>query len=167
MPTIITRGAASAKAFGFAGATGGVPVKQSQTYASPGTYTWVAPAGVTSISAVAVGAGGSNYICGCGFTATSGGGASLAYLNNFTVTPGNSYTVVVGNTGGSQGNGNYSGFNITSLVAGGGGAGTGSNAGTAWYAGGGTKQSGATAGGGGAGGYAGAGGAGGESGLRP
>ena len=30
----------------------------STTFVSPGTYTWVAPTGVTSVSVVAVGAGG-------------------------------------------------------------------------------------------------------------
>ena len=30
----------------------------SQSYTTPGTYTWVAPVGITSVSAVAVGGGG-------------------------------------------------------------------------------------------------------------
>ena len=78
MPTIITLGAASAKAFGFTGGGASTPVS-SQTYASPGTYSWVAPTGVTSVSVVAVGGGaaGRNYYAGtCGDPSVnySGGG---------------------------------------------------------------------------------------------
>ena len=40
------------------------------------------------------GGGGSGYASGGG-----GGGGGLAYINNYSVTPGNSYTVVVGNRG--------------------------------------------------------------------
>jgi len=53
-----------------------------QEYTSAGTYTWVAPALVTSVSVVAIG-GGSN------------GGGGLGYKNNYSVTPGSSYTVGV------------------------------------------------------------------------
>jgi len=42
----------------------------------------------------AYGGGGSGYASGGG-----GGGGGLAYINNYSVTPGNSYTVVVGNLG--------------------------------------------------------------------
>ena len=64
----------------------------SQSYTTPGCYSWVAPAGVTSVSVVAVGAGGGyrgigNYI--------TGGGGGLGYRNNITVVPGNSYAVSV------------------------------------------------------------------------
>jgi len=69
----------------------------SQSYTSPGTYSWVAPAGVTKVSVVAVGGGGG------GATQGGGGGGGLGYKNNITVTPGNSYIVVVGNGG----NGSY------------------------------------------------------------
>lgn len=54
-------------------------------YTTPGTYTWVAPAGVTSVSTVVVGAND-------GFR-----GSALAYKNNIAVTPGSSYTVFVSN----------------------------------------------------------------------
>lgn len=59
------------------------PVGQ-QAYTAPGTYTWVAPAGVTSVSVVAVGA------------AWVQAGA-LSYKNNISVTSGASYTVKVPN----------------------------------------------------------------------
>lgn len=87
-----------------------------QVYTSSGTYSWVAPAGVTSVSAVALGGGapGANgrtflEFCPCTgqYFKTSiggggGGGGALAYTNNISVTPGTSYTVTVqpGNTSG-------------------------------------------------------------------
>jgi len=101
------------------------PVGQSLYY-SPGTYTWVAPAGVTSVSAVAVGGGGSgprSYNSSAG----GGSGGGLGWKNNISVTPGNSYTVVVGQgaTGTSYGSfgllGGNSYFVNSSTVAGYGG----------------------------------------------
>jgi hypothetical protein len=62
-----------------------------QAFITAGTYSWVAPAGVTKVSVVAVGAGSSSPGSGYG-----GGGAGLGYKNNYTVAPGCSYTVVVG-----------------------------------------------------------------------
>lgn len=59
-----------------------------QQYTSAGTYSWTAPAGVTSVCVVCVGAGVSSTYGG-------GGGGALAYKNNISVTPGSSYTVVV------------------------------------------------------------------------
>ena len=56
-----------------------------------GTYTWTCPTGVTSVCVVCVGAGGSGGAYG-------GSGGSLAYKNNITVVPGQSYTIVVGAT---------------------------------------------------------------------
>ena len=65
-----------------------------QEYTTPGTYSWIAPANVTKVQVVAVGGGGA------GGTGTSsmvgGGGGGLGWKNNITVTPGQSYTVVVG-----------------------------------------------------------------------
>jgi len=137
--------------------------KNSQTYASPGTYTWVAPAGVSSVSVVAVGAGGG----GCaGVNAVGGGGGGLGYKNNYSVTPGNSYTIVVG-AGSYQTTGGCSYFVNTSTVKGGGGI-KGSTGGTYTGCGGGNGGAGGNyyrcrnGGGGGAGGYSGNGGAGGR-----
>jgi hypothetical protein len=116
----------------------------SQSYITPGTYTWVAPTGVTSVSVVAIGSGN-----------RSGGG--LGYKNNISVTPGNSYSVVVSDVGGTA-----SYFCRSSLVSGvSGQPGTGGG-----YVGdgggyGGASGSGYHGGGGGAGGYSGNGGAGG------
>lgn len=58
------------------------------SFTAPGTYTWVCPAGVTSVSVVCIGGGGSGPYGG-----PAGG---LGYKNNISVTPGQSYTVVVG-----------------------------------------------------------------------
>jgi len=58
--------------------------QNSQSYTSAGCYTWVAPALVTSVSVVTVGAGRSGF-----------GGGALSYRNNYSVTPGNSYAVRV------------------------------------------------------------------------
>jgi hypothetical protein len=57
----------------------------SQSFTSPGTYTWVAPAGVSSVSVVVVGKAGNP-------------GAALSYKNNISVTPGSSYSVFITNS---------------------------------------------------------------------
>jgi hypothetical protein len=62
-----------------------------QTLYTTGSNTFVVPAGVTSISVVTVGSGAFRR---------SGGGA-LAYVNNISVTPGESLTAVVSTTGGN------------------------------------------------------------------
>jgi hypothetical protein len=62
----------------------------SQIYNSTGTYSWVAPTNVTSVSVVMVGSGATAVSSSRG-----GGGASLRYVNNYSVTPGSSYTVGV------------------------------------------------------------------------
>ena len=150
-------------------------IASSQSYTSAGTYTWVAPSSVTSVSVVAVGGGGYPKLYNCGCYMKGGGGGGLGYKNNYTVTPGNSYTVVVGaggNSGTNTGGTSYF-VNACSVVSGKGAAGTGNCAGRIGgsYVGtgggaGGTGKAGCTgAGGGGAGGYSGSGGAGG--GLSP
>ncbi len=62
-----------------------------EEWTTAGTHSWTAPAGVTSICVVAVGggAGGCQGLVG-------GGGGGLGYKNNITVSPGSSYTIVVG-----------------------------------------------------------------------
>lgn len=61
----------------------------SAVYTTPGTYSWTCPAGVTSVSVVCVGAGSYHYY-------TGGKGGALRYKNSISVTPGNSYPIVVG-----------------------------------------------------------------------
>lgn len=88
------------------------PVGQD-AYTSPGTYSWVAPAGVTSVSIVAVGGGGAGSpggnFGGPRFCGSGGSGAGLGYKNNYTVVPGTSYTVVVGAGGAGKTSGATSG----------------------------------------------------------
>ena len=62
---------------------------------TPGTYEWVCPADVYSVSVVCVGGGGGAQMEGKG-----GGGGALAYKNNIPVVPGTVYTVIVGQGGG-------------------------------------------------------------------
>jgi hypothetical protein len=78
-----------------------VPAAAGQAeFTTPGTYSWTAPAGVTSVSVVCIGAGGA----GTRGTSPSdenqlrqgGGAGGLGWKNNIPVTPGQSYTVVVG-----------------------------------------------------------------------
>jgi len=146
------------------------PIAQGQqAYACAGTFSWVAPAGVTSVSVVAIGGGGGARVVS---SPTAGGGGGLGYTNNISVTPGCSYSVVVGarGTGGtSPTNGGDSSFVNTGVVRGGGGKNgscgnrvggtfTGTGGGCGGLGGAGTSCEGG--GGGGAGGYAGTGGAG-------
>ena len=114
------------------------PLPGQQAYTTAGTYTWVAPAGVTSVSVVVVGPG-SNVL-----TDGTAGGA-LAYKNNITVVPGNSYAVKV--TANTSIRSNF--INDATVSAGNGPARTGDGGGD----GGDQGRS-----GGGAGGYAGKGG---------
>jgi hypothetical protein len=61
-----------------------------QAYTSSGTFTWVCPAGITSVSVVTVGAGEEAR-----GTSLGGFGGALSYKNNIAVTAGASYTVRV------------------------------------------------------------------------
>jgi hypothetical protein len=154
------------------GGGGGFASTASTSYVTPGLYSWVAPTGVTSVSVVAVGGGGRG-----GQTAGAsggGGGAGLGYRNNISVTPGNSYSVIVGR-GGSWFGGlcascstfnsgaptaqtvvGYRGLAWTYCCGGIGGSYLGDGGGCGGYGG--------QSGGGGAGGYSGNGGAGGAGG---
>ena len=89
----VTATNAAGSAMQVSNTTAAVTVAPGQAaYTTPGTYTWTCPAGVTSVSFVAVGAGGS------GGPNDGSYGGDLVYDNNLTVTPGNSYTVVVAAT---------------------------------------------------------------------
>jgi hypothetical protein len=145
---------------------------------APSTYNWTVPAGVTSVSVVAVGGGGGGVGYNGNWIGSGGGAGALAYANNITVVPGNTYTVTVGHggygrDGSDPGNrivgedGGNSSFS-TLVVAGGGkggsqtqgGAGGIVITGTGGAGGAGGSRVTVPPGGGGAGGYSGAGGAG-------
>ena len=145
---------------------------------APTTHYWTAPDGVTSVSVVAVGGGGGGVGYNGLWIGSGGGGGALAYANNIAVTPGQTYTVTVGNggygrDGSDPGNrirgedGGTSSFS-TFVIAGGGKGGTQTQGGAGGIVitgvggsggAGGSKVS-VPPGGGGAGGYSGAGGAG-------
>lgn len=68
----------------------------SATFTIPGTYSWTSPAGVTKLSAFAVGGGGgANYN-------NSGGGGGAVYINGANVASGSTHTIKVG-AGGQYG----------------------------------------------------------------
>lgn len=150
------------------------PTAGQQAYTCSGTYSWVAPSGVTSVSVVAVGGGAAgtpgSYVCCVGYVAGGGGGGGgLGYINSYSVTPGNSYSLVVGARASSNQAGNFSQFvNATTVKGfGGNGAGSAPTGGTYYGTGGGDGGNAGTlancngSGGGGAGGYSGKGGNGG------
>ena len=140
-------------------------------YVIPGSYSWTCPEGVTSVSVVCIGGGG-----GSGTSSASGGGG-LGYINDYPVTPGNSYNVAVGEKGRSGWmaggfNGGDSEFINSSTVCGRGGIASGAG-GTYTGDGGGNGSAAVSSGGGAAGGYSGDGnsgtggaGAGGTTGSR-
>ena len=128
-------------------------------YTSPGTYSWTCPANVTSVSVVCVGPGSHTY---------AGGG--LGWKNNISVTPGNTYTVQVGQTSADESTTvKCSYFLSQATVRGNSGGNVGTTDGSPGSGGflgtgggnGGTTSS--SQGGGGAGGYAGNGGSGGSA----
>jgi len=95
MALMSTRGAGSARNYGTLSKRTqifrGTP--QQDTYTTPGTYTWVCPAGVTSVCVLCIGGGGGGGTAQ--FSTGGGGGGGVAMSNDITVTPGVSYTVVV------------------------------------------------------------------------
>jgi len=144
------------------------PAAASQAlYDTPGWYFWTVPAGVYSISAVAIGGGGGAF-WGPGHLSSSpgGGGGGLSYGNSMSVFPGQVLTVIVGAGGDGRANGpsltypnlgNSGGTSIlsssnTPWISGGGGVAgtyqtTTSNPGGAGGASGGTLRTGGFAGG--------------------
>jgi len=120
-----------------------------QTYTSSGSYSWTCPSGVTSVSVVCIGGGGGGNGGGNGVGgAGGGGGGGLGYKNNISVTPGQSYTVVVGGGGAGDAwdgppystnpadSGGDSYFIDATTVKGGGGGGGNGNSGAAGGSGG-------------------------------
>ena len=147
---------------------GTYPIVGDAEFLTPGTYTWIAPAGVTSVSAVAVGGGGAGFNT---WSNAAGAGGGLGWKNSIAVSSGSSYTVQVGAGGVKNGGaGGTSFFISTATVAGygGGNASSGQNTsgpnangyGGGYVGDGGGAGGNATnyAGGGGAGGYSGTGG---------
>jgi hypothetical protein len=90
-------------------------------YTIPGTYSWVAPAGVSNISVLAVGAGGGGYQGGASrYSGGGGGGGGLVWVNNVAVTSGTTYSITVGagtpaNNPSTPGGGSW--FNSNTYIA--------------------------------------------------
>ena len=92
----------------------------SATGPSPVTYSYVVPAGVNYISAVAIGGGGTGgntNRLGNQQAAGAGGGGALAYSNKIPVTPGETLTVTVGNRGTTPANSSISRGSTVLLLA--------------------------------------------------
>ncbi|WP_417452153.1 Calx-beta domain-containing protein [Kordiimonas sp.] len=136
---------------------------------TPGSYNWVVPDNVTSVSAVCVGGGGGGGYQNVGQW-RSGGGGGLGWRNAISVVPGQTLTVVVGAAGVGpvksvgQGHGGDSYFKDMETCVGFGGK-TGANGQSASYVGDGGGEGGISQertdgrmGGSGAGGYTGQGG---------
>jgi hypothetical protein len=151
--------------------SGGASMGQ-QAFVAPGTYTWIAPPGVTKVSAVCIGGGGSGYRS---WSSQGGGGGGLGWKNNIPVSPGSSYTVVVGDAGRDRygaaggtsyfiGTGTVSGYGGGNPTSGSSTSGPNSNSyGGGWTGDGGGAGGNPSYGGGGAGGYTGRGGGQGET----
>jgi hypothetical protein len=91
MPTIITRGAASARAFGF-GASGPSGYTYKWVFTQNGASSFKVPTGVTSMTVEAIGSG-----AGGSTLATGGGGGAGAYAKSvITTTPGGTVYFSVG-----------------------------------------------------------------------
>ncbi len=114
------------------------------TFWEDGSYSIVVPSGVYQITAVAIGggAGGAGSIGQSGGDGGGGGGGgALSYVNNLSVTPGETLTVVVGaggaggtggvssRTGGFPGGDSYIRRSATNLLLAKGGSGGGLNSG--------------------------------------
>jgi len=95
----------------FSGSTN-INIGNQVSFTTPGTFTWTVPDGITSVSAVCVGAGGGAGGSGSCDTALSGwaggggGGGGLSY-GTFDVTSGETLTIIVGagGAGGTAGGG--------------------------------------------------------------
>jgi len=88
--------------------------KNYQEYTSPGSYTWTAPAGVTSVRAIVVGGGGSGAR---GEYNNGGGGGGGFAMGVYTVVPGTNYAVTVGSGGSRPGSGSGGNAGGTSSFA--------------------------------------------------
>ena len=161
--TAATTNRTATRTFNWAVTVPPPPVGQAE-FTTSGSYSWTAPAGVTSVCVVCI--GGAGAYSG-GSPQGAGGGGGLGWKNNITVVPGQSYSVAVGSSGfdyvgpGSSGSDSY--FINSSTVAGlGGSGGSYTRVGGGYVGdGGGNGGSGgayASGGGGGAGGYSGNGG---------
>lgn len=91
MPLPTTFAGVSARGEGGFNPAVSAPVKGSHIYYTPGTYTWVCPAGITSVSAVAVGGGGGGGAASTG--SFPGGNSTFTFNSGVTYGGGGGYNV--------------------------------------------------------------------------
>ena len=92
----------------------------SSTFTTVGSNTFTVPTGVTKISAVLIGGGGAGGGSGGGSGGNGGGGGGLRYINDYTVSPGQTIDVTVGSggVGGFGANAGEDGGNSLILISG-------------------------------------------------
>ena len=158
----------------FLGVPLGTTPPGQQVFTTVGSATWTVPAGVTSVSIVCVGAG--HDAPGTSGNYASGGGG-LGYKNNYSVTPGATINIQVGDSSNATLSNRDSWVNNATTVKGGGasrswngaadsaGGYVGDGGGNGGVSGESTSNYFGNPGGGGAGGYAGDGGDGGLGGF--
>jgi hypothetical protein len=71
---------------------------ESAVYTSPGTYSWTAPAGVTSVYVTGAGGGGGGS-AGIVYGGAGGGGGEFIVNSLQTVSPGQAYAIIIGSGG--------------------------------------------------------------------
>ena len=98
-------GAVNLQGYLLSGLTIGRLVNGGLQKYTPGTYTWKCPPGILWATITLQAGGGSG---GCGASTSSGGGSGGYFKAKIPVTPGTSYTVVVG-AGGALTSGNVNG----------------------------------------------------------
>lgn len=91
-----------------------VEVSSANTFTKAGTYKWICPGGVTTVTVKCWGAGA----CGNGDTSFDGGGGGAYATSAVGVTPGQAYDIVIG-AGGTAGarNGENTIFGNNSVIA--------------------------------------------------
>ena len=99
----------------------------STAYASSGTFTWTAPAGVTSVTVKVIGAGGAGGNDYGGGPSPGGGGGGGGAMGTYTVIPGTGYAVTIGAGGTPSGNPNGGSSSFGSFLSATGGAAGGSD----------------------------------------
>lgn len=100
-----------------------IPTGEEQ-FTNAGTYTFIVPNHVSSISAVGVGGGGgaAGSFGNSTYSGSGGGGGALAYITSHPVTPGQEITITVGEggaggSGAGKGSGASGGSTIISIGA--------------------------------------------------
>jgi hypothetical protein len=92
---------------------------QLTPFSTPGSYTWTAPVGVTSVEAYVTGGGAGGGSTTASNYGAAGGGAGGTAIGVYQVSPGTSYSVVVGSGGGAGSGGGSSSFSTFASATGG------------------------------------------------